>query len=304
MIQNVTIAGLGALGGFMAGKLDGAPGVTVSAVADAARITRYRRDGVFLNGEPLQVTFLTPDEAMPADLLLIASKFTTLPETIEAARGACGRDTIVMSLLNGVTSEEMIADALHPAHLLYTTAQGMATRKVGNRIDCSSRGSITFGTRDGAENDDTATVAALFDSIGYPYEVASDMLHRLYSKWMLNCGVNQTCAVHAVGYGGVHPGAPHRGEMIAAMEEARTVANAAGINLSEAERDHWVDVIDHLAADGEPSMRQDAKAGRPTEVALFGETVCRMGADFGIATPVNAGFVRQLHEMEKSGQKK
>jgi 2-dehydropantoate 2-reductase len=298
MIKNVTIAGLGALGGLMADKL-AAAGIPVSAVADPARVARYREGGVYANGRRLDVAYLTPDQAQPVDLLLFACKYTGLDQTIEEARAACGPDTIVMSLLNGVTSEEMIAQKLAPAHLLYTTAQGMATGKIGNQITYYSDGSLTFGTRQGLENADTAAVAALMDKIGFRYEIAPDMMRRLYSKWMLNCGVNQTCAVYEVGYGGVQPGGKYRAKMIAAMEEARLVATAAGYPLSLEERDQWVAVIDSLDPQGEPSMRQDAKAGRPTEVGLFGETVCRLGRECGIATPVNAAYAAILTARQK-----
>lgn len=35
----------------------------------------------------------------------------------------------------------------------------------------------------------------LFNETGLPYKTESDIVRRLYSKWMLNCGVNQTVAV-------------------------------------------------------------------------------------------------------------
>lgn len=42
-------------------------------------------------------------------------------------------------------------------------------------------------------------------------------------------------------------------------------------------------------------MRQDALAGRPTEVDLFAGTVIEMGKKFGIPTPVNQKYKDSLH---------
>ncbi len=45
---------------------------------------------------------------------------------------------------------------------------------------------------------------------------------------------------------------------------------------------------------GEPSMRQDSKAGRKTEVALFAGTICELGEKHGIAVPVNERFLKKF----------
>lgn len=46
------------------------------------------------------------------------------------------------------------------------------------------------------------------------------------------------------------------------------------------------------------SMLQDVEAGRITEVDLFGEVVCELGAKHQIDTPWNAMFVRLIRALE------
>ena len=43
-----------------------------------------------------------------------------------------------------------------------------------------------------------------------------------------------------------------------------------------------LDIIDHLPSDGEPSMRQDGKNHRKSEVELFSGTIRRLAAKHGI----------------------
>lgn len=81
---------------------------------------------------------------------------------------------------------------------------------------------------------------------------------------------------------------------LAAMEEARAAANAEGIALTKEELQEWAALIDTLLPDGEPSMRQDTKAGRKTEVDLFGRLVCELGEKHKIKTPQNEMFCRML----------
>lgn len=42
------------------------------------------------------------------------------------------------------------------------------------------------------------------------------------------------------------------------------------------------------------AMRQDSKAGRKTEVALFAGTICDSGKKHGIAVPVNRRFLKEF----------
>ena len=88
--------------------------------------------------------------------------------------------------------------------------------------------------------------------------------------------------------------------MIGAMREVVAVANAEGVPLSEQDVTTWVDIIDHLPSDGEPSMRQDGKNRRKSEVELFSGTIRRLAAKHGIPVPVNDWLYEQIQEMERA----
>ena len=77
------------------------------------------------------------------------------------------------------------------------------------------------------------------------------------------------------------------------------VANAEGIHLTQADIQGWVELIDGFPDQGEPSMRQDGKAHRKSEVDLFAGTIRRLGAKHGIPTPVNDWLYEKVMEMER-----
>ena len=60
--------------------------------------------------------------------------------------------------------------------------------------------------------------------------------------------------------------------------------------LTEDDINAAIELEKTLKPDGYPSMRQDALAGRPTEVDLFAGTVIEMGKKCGIPTPVNQKY--------------
>lgn len=291
MIQTIGIIGLGAVGGMYADLLrKHFTREQVICIAAADRVKRYEEGGVFVNGSRLDITYVKDTDVRPVDLLIFATKYYSLEDAIVSAKNAIGPDTIVMSFLNGVISEGLIAERLHPQHLLYTTVQGMDAGKVGNQITYIHHGTIAFGELNGVISEDVLAVQKVLDQIGMPYVNPESMKWQLYNKWMTNVGVNQTCAYYACTYEEVQPGGRYRDTFIAAMEEARQCAAAEGVNLTEADLQKWVDVMDSLVPDGEPSMRQDTKAGRPTEAGLFCGTVIEIADRHGIDVPVNRMF--------------
>ena len=124
------------------------------------------------------------------------------------------------------------------------------------------------------------------------------MKKRMWGKFMLNVGVNQTVAVYQSNYGVIQKEGPAREMMIAAMREVITLSEKEGVNLTEEDLAYWLDVLSKLSPIGKPSMAQDVDAKRKTEVDLFAGTVLQFGKKHGIETPVNKELYNRLKEIE------
>lgn len=123
-IRTSALIGLGALGILFGRKM---PGVQV--IADEARIARYAAQPVVCNGEECRFSYVTPAQGKPVDLLLVAVKATVLDQAIADMKNFVGPDTVILSVLNGITSEEHIETA-YPGRTLWSVAIGMdATRQ-------------------------------------------------------------------------------------------------------------------------------------------------------------------------------
>ena len=141
-------------------------------------------------------------------------------------------------------------------------------------------------------------MTAFFDRAGIAYTVEDDILHRLWGKFMLNVGVNQTCMAYETTYSGtLVPGEAHD-TMIGAMREVIRLARAEHVNLTEQDLDSYIDLLKTLSPDGMPSMRQDSLSHRPSEVEMFSGTVREMAKKHGLATPVNDRLYKRIREME------
>ncbi len=309
-IENVAIVGFGSLGAMYAVCFGAAMGPErVFVVADTARTERYRAEAATFNGEPIRVTYLTYEEAaeraavQPFDVVLYAVKYGALPEAIEQSSPLVSLDTAVISVLNGITSEEVLAERFGWDRVLLCIAQQMDSRKVGAVVTAGCVGVMALGVRDpedAAQRANLARVTEWLAAVEQPFIVPADIQHQLWGKLICNVGVNQACAVYDCCFNGIHVPGEAREAMIAAMGEVAAVGRACGIALTDDDVAYWLDIIDHLNPAGMPSLRQDVLARRPTEVELFSGTINRLGAAHGIPTPQNERFYAAIKELESS----
>lgn len=300
-IKKVSIIGLGALG-IMYGQhfSQKLPKENVRIIADKKRIEKYQTEGVFCNGERCEFHFVTPDEHVePADLLIFTVKFNGLEEAIQSVKHHVGEHTIIISALNGIISEEMIGQVYGFEKVLYCVAQGMDAVKIDNKLTFEHKGMLVFGDRKpGILSEKTKRLSEFFKSVELPHQVDTNMPHRIWGKFMLNVGVNQTVAVYNSNYGEVQNEGEARNTMIAAMREVIAISDKAGVPLTEDDLNYWLDVLDTLSPEGKPSMAQDVDAKRLSEVELFAGTVLKLGKKYGIDTPVNKMLYEKIKEIE------
>ncbi|MBM6948181.1 ketopantoate reductase family protein [Mordavella massiliensis] len=302
MIQKTAIIGMGALGLLYADIIASAKGPAgVSFVMDRERLEKYRGMVFDCNGQKKTFPMECCEDASPADLVIVAVKYNGLAAALDTMKNCVGKDTVILSVMNGISSEKIIGERYGHGRLIDTVAQGMDAMKFGSRLTYTKRGELRIGAEDESQEANLRLVAAYFDEIGMPYTVEKDILHRLWGKFMLNVGVNQTCMAYETNYGGaLAEGSGANRTMLAAMREVIALANAEGIRLSEQDLDEYVDILKTLSPEGMPSMRQDAVSKRPTEVEMFAGTVIPMAGAHGIPVPANVFLYETIKKMEQA----
>lgn len=306
-IKTVSIIGLGALGILFGKRMaDSIGNERVRIIADARRIEKYRQEGIYCNGQLCDFAYMPPDEACePADLAIFAVKFSALEEAAAAMKRQIGPKTLIMSLLNGISSEGILGEQFGMENILYCIAQGMDAVKEQNRLTYTQMGKICFGespakteAEKAREAAKTKAVAEFFQEASIPHELVPDVTHMLWSKFMLNVGVNQVVACYEGSYGTIQAPGEARAMMLEAMAEVMKIAPHEGITLTEEDVNGWMKVLSTLSPDGKPSLRQDTEAGRKSEVELFAGTVRALGKKHGVRTPVNDRLYAKIKAIE------
>ena len=117
-IKSVALLGAGAVGSYIIWGLSRLENINFGVVAEGSRAERLQRDGCLINNDIYRPQVWTPQEAQGVDLLIVALKYGALPEALPSIRTIAGSNTVVMSLMNGVDSEEIIAEHLPHLHLI------------------------------------------------------------------------------------------------------------------------------------------------------------------------------------------
>ncbi len=300
-INSVTIIGKGAVGLLYGSILETNLGRgSVRFAMDDERFERHAGDRILINGSPCAIETIPMSAATPTDLVILATKATGLADAVDSMEPLVGPETRMISLLNGVRSEQLIAERYGWNRLVLAIAQGMDAVFLSHELTYTHPGEIRFGAADKTDPGVVEDIDDLFTRGGVAHVVEADPVRRMWVKLMMNVGINQTCMV----YGGTYGSASEPGEQnrcfIAAMRETLSVARAEGIDLTEADLTEMAEVIAGIDPAGMPSMAQDRINRKPTEVEEFAGTIVRLAERHRILVPQNRWLYQRIKEIEAS----
>jgi 2-dehydropantoate 2-reductase len=308
-IKQVVILGAGALGAVYASKFRTAAGLSTAFVARGSRYSRLKHQGVVVNDERLIVPVIHADEAAdPADLIIVAVKNRHLHDAVHDISNVVGNDTTIISVMNGLDSEEALGAVYGMDKLLYAISVGIDAVRESSNITYTRSGRLIFG-----EADNTVLSARVhrvqdaLDSAGLAHDTPIDMIRTLWWKFMVNVGVNQASAVMRAPYGAFQTpaqsdaSADAQALMEALMREVIVLAHHLDVALTEHDIEEWYTFLNTLSPQGKTSMLQDIEAGRQTEVDIFAGKVVALGEVHSIPTPVNRTVLRIIRVLERRG---
>lgn len=299
-IKKVTLVGLGAIGTAYGSLLHDALNESFQVVASEERMKRYQEKGILINNQPYHFNYITPEaKTEPADLVIFAVKNAELPQAMNDVRHHIGSDTIILSLLNGISSEEEIYAAYGNEHILYSMSVEIDAVRKNNEVHFTTRGRIEYGELDNTLSNDVLAVKELFEKVGIDYEISSNITHTMWWKFMINVGINQTSAVLKAPYG-IFQTMPIAYEWVeSAMREVVALSERMGTGLTEQDVKKFWPIINKLSPKGKTSMLQDVEAGRKTEVEYFAGKVCELGEKYEVPTPINEQLYRMITIIEE-----
>ncbi len=299
-IESVNIIGAGALGLLYMPPLHKALGDSCRFLAGDDRYEALKDRTFTVNGEVCRFPVIRAgDLTEKADLILVAVKNMHLEEIAPYLRKAAGKDTIIVSVLNGIDSEGFLESCCPEATVLPCAVLGMDAVKEGDRISYTTTGKFIVSTKDNDRGHPALTAFTdLLSRAGLAFHVPEDIQRELWYKWMINIGINQASAVTGANYREFQKEEEAFDLMKEAMDETIRVARAAGVDLRYEDHAAWRKILHSLGTEGKTSMLQDMEARRKTEVDFFAGKLISLGKELGVETPVNRALYRIIRTRE------
>ena len=302
-IKTVAVLGAGAVGSYVIWGLSRRKDIRLGVIAEGERAERMKK-GCLINGTVYHPEVWTPQDARETDLLIVALKYGALPAALEGIRMITGEKTTVMSLMNGVNSEELISEKIGASHVLHSLIK-IASHKEGNGyyFNPETTIGIIFGELTAPyQSERVQAVESLFKDTGLHYRVTEHIREEIWSKFRLNVCNNLPQAILGAGVG-CYQDSVHMKQISGGLRrELEAVAAAKGIDISQA---------DSSSSHGSavpPSARystlQDLDAGRHTEIDMFSGALVRMGRELGIPTPYNEYTYHMIKALEEKNDGK
>ncbi len=299
-IKKVLICGIGAIGSILADKISKFDNENLRILVDKNRLETYIKTPKIFNNSELKLNYITPDNTdFKADLILIATKFNALDEVIKNLKNFVDENTIIMSILNGISSEEIIAKKYGWKNIPLAFFLGHSETIAPNQYYYDGRGTVVFGMKEKYTNPDIInTLDKYFTKTNINHKIPNDMNYSYWLKFMLNVSTNQPSAILRLTFGEMTSNPEFMNMFNNIMKEVQSIANAEGVKNTDKMIEDALTALKNLMPEGKTSMLQDVEAKRKTEVEMLAGTIIELGKKHNISTPYNTVMYEMIKSIE------
>lgn len=295
--MNVIICGLGAVGLTYANKFKDVSNLKI--LVDKKRLEKFKKNKPVLNGQEMDFDYILPDGNFDCDLIIISTKADGLDSAIENIKNFVGEKTIILSLLNGISSEEKIANIYGMDKVLHSYFIGHSAVRVENSVTQDGVGKIVFGSPYRENKSKVELLKEFLTESGIDFDTPDDIIYSMWLKFTLNIFSNQSSAILNMTFGEMKHSPKFIEFAKKIIEEVKNIAQAWGVNNLENLESDSLKALAGMVDDGKTSMHQDILAGRKTEVDIFGGEIIKLGEKYKIPTPYNQVMYDMIKILEE-----
>ncbi len=305
--MRIAIYGAGAVGGFIGARL-AAAGNTVSAVARGATLEALRAHGVRVessDGVAVARVAATDDPAAlgPQDLVVVAVKAPALREVAQRIGPLLGRDTTVLTAMNGVPwwffegfggryagtrlasvdPDGSIAAAIPPRHVVGCVIHGAWTSPAPGLVRHVMGRRLIVGEPDGQDSARLRRLAETLRAAGFEVEASPRIQAAVWYKLWGNMTMNPVSAITGATCDRILDDPLVNRFCLDVMAEAARIGDRIGCPISQSGEDR--NAVTRKLGAFKTSMLQDVEAGKPVELDALVAVVREIGTLVGEPTP-------------------
>jgi len=313
--MKVIIVGPGAMGCLFAAFLSKSGQEVWLLDHDSKRAVAIQKAGIKIEGvsgrhkAPIKAA-AKPKDIGTGDLVIICVKSYDTEAAIKHAKAAIGPQTYILTLQNGIGNIEAIAEVVGEERVIAgTTSQG-ATLLGNGHIRHAGIGDTIIGRWQSGSRKTSKRwkisrraledIASAFKSAGFKTKVSDKVKDLIWSKLIINVGINALTATTRLNNGKLVEYEGTRQILKAAVLEACKVARRRKISLVYSDPIKKVESVCVATGGNVSSMLQDIVKKRKTEIDYINGAIVREGENLEIATPVNKVLTDLVKTIEDS----
>ena len=306
--MKIAIIGAGAMGSLFGGLLSDEHEVCLYSHNEAYYQAVSKNGLIMTRGDKKMVknTRVTKDPTQigPQDIVIFQVKFTGIRSAIEdAMKSAITQDTLVVSLLNGIGTVDILKEYVKDEQIVYGFSTMTSDMKSPGHVELTTLKKVGTPMHQyvGEPSPMLVELAASMQRVGLQGEVVADIDTQIWRKLLVNCSENTLCSVFKVNVSDLMINNPYSFEIAKqVIFEVSDVARAKGIDLTrEAALAHVMKITNSVPYHV-PSMVFDVFRERKTEIGCLNQAVINEGKRLGIPTPANEMVVNLICGMEQN----
>lgn len=291
--MQIIVLGAGAIGSLYGAKLAAAHDVLLIGRPEHATAINAR--GLRIEGIESQTVRVLAASAVTQigaeALILLTTKVTDSAAAIEPIAPLVRDNTTIVSLQNGLGSEQIARTALGGRGLvLRGITQFGAIFETPGAIKYMAAGYTII-----EQSERSGRIAGVLTAAGLECRISSNIVADVWHKTVFNCVVNPITAILGCEVGGIaNPQLDPLKKLV--IDECVAVAATQGVTFD-------VDFMQQITETFAPShniasMLQDLLRGRATEIDYMNGAVAALGAEHGVPCPVNRALTDIIKSME------
>lgn len=303
--MRIVIVGPGAMGCLFAAFLSKTKEPVWLLDKNRERAVKINQQGIIIEGvsgnwqSKVKVT-ANPGEIEKCDLIIICVKSYHTKEAIVQLKPLITEDTHILTLQNGIGNIEILAEAAGTDKVIGGVTNQGATLIDRGKIRHAGIGETVIGRADGRISVEMRSIREIFNKAGIEMKISRDIKGLLWSKLIINTGINALTAITRLNNGKLVQFEGTRKILREAVTEAIRIAKRKRIKLIYDDPLAKVEAVCEATAENVSSMLQDVLKKKYTEIDFINGVIVRQGQELGIPVPVNSMLVGLVKTIEAS----
>ena len=241
------------------------------------------------------------NNAASSDLIIIATKVSKVEEVAEQISTFISKNSIVLTIQNGLGSAEKVAKFIGREQILLGVADGFgASVMKPGQIHHNAMKLIRIGSLKKSGTKKALKICRLWENAGFKVKTFSDIERLVWEKFICNVTFSAPCTVFNCRIGELMDCRELWEIALGCMREAYDIGQKRKISFSFDNPETYVSEFGEKMPMAKPSMLLDHDKGQRSEIDFINGMVVTLGIDMGIKTPYNQTLCAIISSREAS----